>query len=361
MWLLLLTAARLRRDRILPFIMPDTGGLMTSSFLPSELHGAPAVACPAPLLHARERDWVQSCFSMDNADPLLISKLEPWVRYRHSVVTGPGRTQLCQAGLPCRDSVLAYRAAFDEAGCKNNRAHLETFKLAKSLEQAVMGCQRFGDAAATQPAEANGAVAPLGPHSCYHDFPGCGAGGGCLDFPPEHKVLGAQRFNELYLVQGECYIARDDCVGCLFHPSANKDSLEPWICPNDKCSDAQKFAVADAPLPDDAACVAQCDGEVPCGHDGCGGSCGVCDEGQQCNRGSCVYRPFKLRFTPKARVGKDAPPEWFERLEGEQAVSRREEARDEALQRQAFPDFQFADGRQGKGQGLTEGPVPRLA
>ena len=42
-----------------------------------------------------------------------------------------------------------------------------------------------------------------------------------------------------------------------------------------------------------------CLGHPPCGHDGCGGQCGVCPDSEECVDNQCVWRTFEHRFAPK--------------------------------------------------------------
>ena len=42
---------------------------------------------------------------------------------------------------------------------------------------------------------------------------------------------------------------------------------------------------------EDQCCIPDCDGK-DCGDDGCGGSCGACEEHFQCEEGTCVYQPW---------------------------------------------------------------------
>jgi hypothetical protein len=45
------------------------------------------------------------------------------------------------------------------------------------------------------------------------------------------------------------------------------------------------------PPPTNPTCIPTCPGAVPCGPDGCGGSCGTCRNNETCQNGTCVCVP----------------------------------------------------------------------
>lgn len=82
----------------------------------------------------------------------------------------------------------------------------------------------------------------------------------------------------LPFITGSCYL--ESCSG---HGACDSSSGAP-VC---MCDDGYA-----SPMEDPLACncVPNCDGRM-CGDDGCGGSCGGCGEGQNCNEGQCQGEP----------------------------------------------------------------------
>jgi len=231
----------------------------------------------------RESAWVKACFKADSRDQDVYQKIRPWVNFQWSHVTKTGAAAICVGGEACVDAIVNYLDAFESEGCKNNNMLKPQYELAKRLQNAATLCARFGDSAKegskSPEVDGNSKGGKLSTHGCYHEYPECAKNGGsCLEFPIAGEA-GAQRINELYYVQHNCYRAKSECIGCLYEPAANPDALEPWDCPEEKCNDhTGAFAAADAVLPDKADCKPSCPGHPACGHDGCGGSCGACGD-----------------------------------------------------------------------------------
>ncbi|WP_434417375.1 hypothetical protein [Nannocystis pusilla] len=91
----------------------------------------------------------------------------------------------------------------------------------------------------------------------------------------------------LPFITGSCYL--ESCSG---HGACDSSSGAP-VC---MCDDGYA-----SPMEDPLACncVPNCDGRM-CGDDGCGGSCGGCGEGQNCNEGQCEGQP-----PPETTTGPD--------------------------------------------------------
>lgn len=91
----------------------------------------------------------------------------------------------------------------------------------------------------------------------------------------------------LPFITGSCYL--ESCSG---HGACDSTSGAP-VC---MCDDGYA-----SPMEDPLACncVPNCDGRM-CGDDGCGGSCGGCGEGQNCNEGQCEGQP-----PPETTTGPD--------------------------------------------------------
>ncbi|MCY0992634.1 hypothetical protein OV203_36180 [Nannocystis sp. ILAH1] len=91
----------------------------------------------------------------------------------------------------------------------------------------------------------------------------------------------------LPFITGTCYL--ESCSG---HGACDSSSGAP-LC---MCDDGYA-----SPMEDPLACncVPNCDGRM-CGDDGCGGSCGGCGEGQNCNEGQCEGQP-----PPETTTGPD--------------------------------------------------------
>jgi len=316
------------QDRLQPVVENDTGTV------------PPEEDCNNNLLLSLESDWVSTCYHWDSQDPNIAAELRQWVNYAESSLTARGSAQVCVEGEACIQAVHAYYAAFVEEGCAE-RANLEaTYKLAHALETAADACTVVGPQAMLNytPPSVNVAGHPNTLEGCYHDYPDCMPH--CLMLPARPTMPGAQRMGELYYVHGisgsTCYRAKTECQGCLFRPEDNPDDLQPWNCPDVKCAEVAKFNEADAPVKDLSQCEPVCLGHPPCGHDGCGGQCGVCPDNEECVDNACVWRTFEHRFAPK---DEREVPEWYEEEKREERKDTYTAGREASLEERLFPDF----------------------
>lgn len=294
--------------------------------------------CNMNLIQRLEADWVSACFHWDNMDPNLAQMLSKWVDFGESSVTNAGWAEVCVQGEPCIAAVHAYYQAFVEEGCAERLQQESTYKLARNLEQAADACLVVGEgarlghkkASVVHHEEAMGQALD----GCYHEFPACAPN--CLLLPFTQGHPGSQRLEEIYEVGGICYKAATRCQGCLFKPQDNPDDLKPWLCPEHKCMNINKYAAQDSPVVSADECKPTCNGSPPCGSDGCGGSCGLCDETEECVMQSCIYRTFDERFTPK---DSREMPEWFAEYQQDQRMENYEGDRENGLIARMFPDF----------------------
>jgi hypothetical protein len=306
--------------------------------------------CNMNLIQRLEGDWVSACFHWDNTDPNLVAMLKKWVDFGESEVTVAGHAEVCVQGEPCISAVHAYYQAFVEEGCAERLQQESTYKLALSLERAADACLVVGDAARLDYKKASvihdDEVLGQSLEGCYHEFPSCAPN--CLLLPFTPGVPGAQRLEEIYSVGDTCYKAKTRCQGCLFKPQDNPKDLEPWLCPAVKCMTINKYASSDSPIVSADDCKPVCKGSPPCGSDGCGGSCGLCDESEECVMQSCIYRTFDERFNPKDTR---EMPEWFKDYQQDQQMENYEGHREDGLISRMFPDFQ--SGSLGKKLGIS--------
>jgi hypothetical protein len=295
--------------------------------------------CNMNLIQRLEADWVSACYHWDNMDPNLAQMLSKWVNFGESSLTDKGYAEVCVQGEPCIAAVHAYYQAFVEEGCAERLQQESTYKLAVSLERAADACLVVGEAAKLDHKKASVVHddEALGQsiEGCYHEFPACAPN--CLLLPFTPGVPGGQRLEEIYSVAGTCYKAKTRCQGCLFKPNDNPNDLEPYVCPAVKCMTINRYAAQDSPILSADECKPVCKGSPPCGSDHCGGSCGTCDETEECVMQSCIYRTFDQRFEPKDTR---EMPEWYKDYEQERSMEQYEGHREEGLVARLFPDFQ---------------------
>jgi len=295
--------------------------------------------CNMNLLQRLEGDWTSLCFHWDNMDPNLASELSKWVDVNEGLMTLEGSHEVCVQGEPCISAIHAYYQAFVQQGCAERLQLESTYKLAWSLERAADACLVVGEAAKIGHTKASvihdEKTTGQSLTGCYHEFPACAPN--CLLLPFTEGVPGGQRLNEIYSVGQTCYKAVTRCQGCLFKPTDNPKDLEPFLCPAEKCMQINKYAANDSPITSADQCKPTCTGSPPCGSDGCGGSCGLCAESEECIMNSCIFRTFDERFEPKDTR---EMPEWFAEYQQEQQMDNYEEHREEGLVARMFPDFQ---------------------
>jgi len=300
----------------------------------------PEEECNPALLMPLEQAWVKECYGWDHMDPNIATELAGFVNYATSELTTRGSAEVCVKGEPCIAAVHAFYKAMVEEGCAERNAQESTYKLARNLERVADGCTVFGAAAALDHHPPSMTVG--GPNSfegCYHDYPSCSPH--CMTLPGFTNHPAGQRMHELYMAPNSngaptCYKALSRCQGCLFLPDANPDDLQPWNCPEQKCADPPRFNVADGGATSPENCETQCLGYPPCGHDGCGGQCGLCHDDEKCVENACIYRPFSERFVPK---DERAMPEWFSELRNQEWADARVAKREDNAIDRLVPDM----------------------
>jgi hypothetical protein len=89
---------------------------------------------------------------------------------------------------------------------------------------------------------------------------------------------------------GICVSECIECGSCIPVTECGNAVCEPGedcgACEGD-CPCAPGFECTEGVCTDTGVCEPQCEGKV-CGADGCGGTCGLCDEGFKCEEGACV-------------------------------------------------------------------------